>query len=257
MTYNEHTEQNLIEAKAARAELSKVEGVVVGNIFNADRGLYLSNYANLVLNRQIDIFDDSLLLLDNSRFQAACIISRGMIETHAFSRLLNKRIEKILMNQNGIKSVEKCLDVILKFTNSSRFKKSEQEKIKNGTFDPNDFMFTEEAKYRFENFLSVSQHVADALKELYADEKEQTKHKESQFELTYDALSEHVHPSQTSIYQYYTPETHLVPTSMGDIHAYDSAKLQCGRALHFIVDAKNQLNWSSLLAKEITKRSNE
>jgi len=38
MTYNEHTEQNLIEAKAARAELSKVEGVVVGNIFNPDRG---------------------------------------------------------------------------------------------------------------------------------------------------------------------------------------------------------------------------
>ncbi|MCC3735924.1 DUF5677 domain-containing protein [Rouxiella badensis] len=257
MTYNEHTEQSLIEAKAARAELSKFDGVVVGNIVKADRGLYLSNYANLVLNRQIDIFDDSLLLLENSRFQAACIISRGMIETHAFSRLLNKKIEKILMNQSGIQSVDKCLDVILKFTNSSRFKKSEQEKIQKGTFDPNDFMFTEEAKYRFENSLSVSQHVADALKELYADEKEQTKQKESQFELTYDALSEHVHPSQTSIYQYYTPETHLVPTSMGDIHAYDSARLQCARALHFIVDTNNQHHWSLMLSQEITKRSNE
>ncbi|ELT7205126.1 hypothetical protein Q4K18_004575 [Salmonella enterica] len=257
MTYKELIESSLLEAKTARDKLSKVEGIVVGNLNNSDLGIYLSNYANLLMNRQIDIFDDSMLLLEHERYQSACIVSRGMIETHAFSRLLNKKIEKILLNQSGEESVNKSLDIILKFTNSSRFKKNEQEKIKKGIFDPKDYMFTEETKYRFENSLSVSQHVADALKELYADEKEQTKHKESQFELTYDALSEHVHPSQVSIYQCYTPETHIIPTSMGNIHAHDAAKLQCARALHFIVDAKNQHHWSSMLADEMTKRGNE
>lgn len=255
--YKELIEQSFIEAKAARAELSKVDGVVVGKVSNNHQGLYLSNYSNLLMNRQIDIFDDALLLLERERYQAACVISRGMIETHAFSRLLNKKVEKILSKQTGRESVDKAIDVILGFTNSSRFKKSEQEKIQKGVFDPNDYMFTEQAKHRFENLLSVSQHVMKALRELYDDEMEQTKHKESQFEMTYDVLSEHVHPSQTSIFHYYTPETHMIPTSQGPIHAYEAAKLQCARALHFIVDAKNQHSWSSQLADEMTKRGKE
>lgn len=252
--YEELLVQNLNEAKAARAALSKINGVAVGKMHNPDRGLYLTNYANLLMNRQIDIFDDGLHLLENKRYQAACIISRGMIETHAFSRLLNKKVEKILTNQSGHSSVDKALNVILGFTNSSRFKKTEQEKIQKGVFDPNDYMFTEEAKHRFENLLAVSQHVMTALRDLYDDEMKQTNQRESHFELTYDILSEYVHPSQTSIYQYYTPEIHLVPTSFGNIHAYEAAQLQCVRALHFIVDAKNQLNWSLQLANEMTKR---
>ncbi|HGE7142414.1 TPA: hypothetical protein ACGB05_004882, partial [Klebsiella aerogenes] len=92
------------------------------------------------------------------------------------------------------------------------------------------------------------------LRDLYQDEMKQTNQRESDFELTYDILSEYVHPSQTSIYHYYTPETHLVPTSVGNIHAYESAQLQCARALHFILDAKNQHYWSLQLANEMTKR---
>lgn len=255
--YKELIEQSLNEAKAARAVLNKVNGIVVGKIHNSDCGLYLANYANLLMNRQIDIFDDGLLLLKNERYQTACIVSRGMIETHAFSRLLNKKVEKILTDKSGHESVDEALKVILDFTNSSRFKKSEQEKIQKGVFDPNDYMFTEEAKYRFENLLAVSQHVMDALRNLYKDEMKQTNQRESDFELTYDILSEYVHPSQTSIYQYYTPETHLVPTSVGNIHAYESAQLQCARALHFILDAKNQHDWSLQLANEMTKRGLE
>ncbi|CAM3792043.1 hypothetical protein BS639_23750 [Rouxiella silvae] len=224
---------------------------------NPDRGLHLANYANLLMNRQIDIFDDGLFLLENERYQTACIVSRGMIETHAFSRLLNNKVEKILTNQSGHESVDQALKVILDFTNSSRFKKSEQDKIQKGVFDPNDYMFTEEAKYRFENLLAVSRHVMDALRDLYEDEMKQTNQRESNFELTYDILSEYVHPSQTSIYQYYTPETHLVPTSVGNINAYESAQLQCARALNFILDAKNQHYWSLQLANEMTKRGKE
>lgn len=252
--YRELLEESLNEAKAARAALSKVNGVVVEKMHNPDCGLYLANYANLLMNRQIDIFDDGLLLLENERYQTACIVSRVMIETHAFSRLLNKKVEKILTNQTGPESVDKALKVIIDFTNSSRFKKSEQEKIQKGVFDPNDYAFTEEAKYRFENLLATSQHVMDSLRDLYKDEMKQTNQGESQFELTYDILSEYVHPSQTSIYQYYTPENHFVSTSDGNIHAYEFAQLQCVRALYFILEAKNQHFCSLQLANEMTKR---
>lgn len=255
MLYTENIEKNLLEAKEVRKKLNKFEGVVVGKKRNPPMGLYLLNYANLLMDRQIDIFDDAILLLDNKRYQAACIISRGMIETHAFSRLLNNSVEKILRNHTGLESVDKALDVILKFTNSSRFKKIEQTKIKDGIFNPDDYMFTEQAKYRFENFLAASQHVAEALRKMYEEEKAQTQHKESQFEITYDALSEYVHPSQISIFNYYTPDIHLTPTSFGDIHTYDSARFLCARALHFIVDAENQHHWSTLLAQEMTNRS--
>lgn len=54
-----------------------------------------------------------------------------MIETHAFSRLLNKKVEKILTNQSGRESVDKALDVIwalrtvpdLKSQSKKRFRK--------------------------------------------------------------------------------------------------------------------------------------
>lgn len=75
--FKELIEQSLNEAKAARAALNKVNGVVVGKMHNPDQGLYLVNYANLLMNRQIDIFDDALLLLENERYQTACVVSRG------------------------------------------------------------------------------------------------------------------------------------------------------------------------------------
>ncbi|GJA01567.1 hypothetical protein ECV0102_19150 [Enterobacter cloacae] len=40
-------------------------------------------------------------------------------------------------------------------------------------------------------------------------------------------------------------------------HAYESAQIQCARALHFILDAKNQHYWSSQLADEMTKRGKQ
>lgn len=247
----------LKEAMAARSKLKKRTGILVNNLPSPQSGLFLENYANCLLNRQLDIFDDSLYLLKNERFQSACIISRGMVETQAFARFLNKKIEKILVNGQGKESAEKSLDIVVKFTNSSRFKKGEQQKIKDGVYNPQDYMFTEQTKHRFENMLSFSQHVVDALKEMYKDEKEQTKCNESQFEMLYDILSEFVHPSQTSIFHYYTPETHHIPTSLGPIHFYDSAKQQCVQALHFIVDSKNIYKWSMDLAEEMTKRDSQ
>lgn len=250
-------EESLVEAKIARSKLTKEVGIVVANLIEPEQGLYLLNYANCLLNRQIDIFDDCIFLLENDRLQSAFALSRGLIETHAFARLLNNKIEKILLNQGGIDSVDKAIDTVLKFTNSSRIKKSEEEKIQKGVYDPNDYFFTEQTKFRFENHLSVSQHVMNALRDLYADELEQTQHKESMFEMAYDILSEYVHPSQTSIYNYYTPETYFVPTSVGNVHVHEAGKLQCARALSFIIEAKNLYSWSSQLAEEMTRRGKE
>lgn len=50
--FKELIEQSLNEAKAARAALNKVNGVVVGKMHNPDQGLYLANYA--IANEQAD-----------------------------------------------------------------------------------------------------------------------------------------------------------------------------------------------------------
>ncbi len=255
--FDEVIEESLRDARLARASLTKEPGTIVGNTSSSNKGLYLSNYANCLLNRQIDIFDDSILLLENDRIPSACIISRGMIETYAFSKLLSKKISKVLKNKTGSESVEDALDLTIGFINSSRLKETEQEKIRKGIFDPNDYMFTDQAKHRFENMLAGSEHVMNALRDLYKDEMAHTKEKESQFEIVYDALSEWVHPSQTSVFHNYVPETHYIPTSQGSFHLYDAARMSCARALHFITDSLNIYNWTIDLANEITRRSVE
>ncbi|MEJ6654684.1 MAG: DUF5677 domain-containing protein [Pseudomonas sp.] len=255
--FKEAIEKSLKEAKTAREELRHRPGFVVGNLGSSDKGLHLSNYANCLLNRQLDIFDDSIFLLENDRVPSACTISRGMIETYAFSKLLSKNIAKILSAKSGEESVEDSLKVIVNFTNSSRLKESEQKKISKGIYDPKDYVFTEEAKHRFENMLAGSEHVMNALRDLYKDEITHTKGKESQFEITYDSLSEWVHPSQTSIFHNYVPDTHNIPTSIGILHLYDGARMSCARALHFIVDSKNIYDWTIELADEITRRGAE
>ena len=255
--FKETIKQSLNEAKSAREELSHKSGIIVGRPDPQNKGLYLSNYANCLLNRQIDIFDDAIFLLENNRIPAACTISRGMIETYAFSKLLSKKVTNILANKTGEESVEDSLQLVMDFTNSSRWKESEQKKISKDIFDPKDYAFTEQAKHRFENMLAGSEHVMNALRDLYKDELKHTNGKESQFEITYDTLSEWVHPSQTSVFHNYVPETHEVPTSMGIIHLYDGAKMSCARALHFIVDSMNVYNWTIELSDEITRRGKE
>lgn len=205
----------------------------------------------------IDIFDDSIFLIENNRIPAACTISRGMIETYAFYKLLLKKVEKILTSENGKKSVDESVELIMNFTNSSRFKESEQKKIVKGIYDPKEYEFTEQAKHRFENMLASSEHVMNSLRDLYKDEMHHRKTKESHFEIIYDALSEWVHPSQTSIFHNYVPETHMVPSSMGTIHIYDSAKMLCAQAIHFIVDSVNIYNGAIQLANEISRRDEE
>ncbi|VTR28919.1 Uncharacterised protein [Serratia fonticola] len=58
------------------------------------------------------------MLLEKGRIQSACVLSRGMIETHAFARILNKKIEKILTEQRELESVDNALNVLMKYINS-------------------------------------------------------------------------------------------------------------------------------------------
>jgi hypothetical protein len=247
----------LSESKSARASLTKSPGIIVGNLTDASLGTYLTNYSQCLLNRQIDIFDDTLLLLENNRIPSACVISRAMIETYAFAKSLGNSITKILDSKSGQDSVEACIEVILKFTNSSRIKETEQKKLSKGIFRIDGYQFTEEAKDRMLNALATSEHVMNALRAFFKEEIEHTGDKESQFEIVYDGLSEWVHPSQTSVFHNYVPETHLTPTSAGEIHLYDAARLQCIRALHFITDSERIHTWLVSLAGELTLRSGQ
>lgn len=255
ISFKEEIKEYLSKAKEARATLTQQCGVIVGATLGAESGLYLQNYAVCLLNRQIDIFDDSLLLLENDRVPSACIVSRGMIETHAFARLLAKSISKILSEENGKVSVKQCLDIVLRFTNSSRYKEAEQKKLSKGVFNLEDYAFTEQARSRMTSLLATSEHVLNALRALYKEEIDHTKAKESQFEMVYDALSEWVHPSQTSVFHNYVPATHLIPTSQGEIHLHEVAKAQCIQALYFIVDSMSIHEWLLEMGREISRRN--
>ncbi|HFG7647348.1 TPA: hypothetical protein ACGIMR_000718 [Salmonella enterica subsp. enterica serovar Javiana] len=96
--FKELIEQSLNEAKAARAALNKVNGVVVGKMHNPDQGLYLVNYANLLMNRQIDIFDDALLLCSNYRAGS----STGVGSVHH----VHPKIPRVRMGHEKYESTE-------------------------------------------------------------------------------------------------------------------------------------------------------
>ena len=244
----------LADAKKARAKLTKVPGRLIGRVAKPLSGDYMENYAQCLLSRQIDVFDDALFLLENERIASACSISRAFIETYAVAKLFGGTVAKVLATRTGQDSVDECLKIILRFTNSSRIKEMEQKKVSKGGFSLTDYQFTEQATERMVNSMATSEHVLNALRVLFKEEMEHTGRKESQFEIVYDSLSEWVHPSQTSIYHQYVPETHYVPTSTGVVHIYDSAKLNCARALHFVTDSENVHVWLLELAAELSLR---
>lgn len=253
----EETKRLLEECAIARNKITRKRSVIVGITENPDKGLYLTNYANCLLNRQVDIYDDAILLVNNNRFQSACAISRGMIETYALAKYLAKQIGAILAAKDNAGSVDKALELVITFTNSSRFKQTEQKKLEKGVFKIEDFHFTEQAKNRFEHNLASSVHVMNALRDLFQDEMSHTHQKESSFELVYDALSEWVHPSQTSVFHNYTPETHIIPSSLGPVHFFDHARYLSATALHFITHSINIHEWLEALAVEITERASK
>ncbi|MBI6709238.1 hypothetical protein YA0599_13480 [Pseudomonas syringae] len=252
--HSDETKKLLEDCANARASIVFKQGIAVGKLPNPLMGLYLESYANCLLNRQAEIYDDAVFLLNNGKIHSACTVSRGMIETYAFAKYLAKEVDKKLNSDPGIGGAEQALKIVIDFTNSSRFKQSEQKKLDKGVFNAKDYHFTDQAKLRFAHGLASSIHVMNALRDLYDDQIKYTKEKESSFELMYDYLSEWVHPSQTSIFHHYTPETHLIPTSVGEVHLHEQAYQLCVNALHFLTDSVNVYNFTLGLAGEISKR---
>lgn len=248
MVFVEIFKKILAEAELSRAQLEVKDVALVGRFAHPPHGDYLRNFARCVLNRQVDIFDDTMLLLKAERVQAACTVSRAMIETYAFSKHLYSKVELAIGGGVTKEAVDSALKAVLKYSNSSRHKVNEQQKMAKGVFSLDDYEFTVEARERMAMGLAANEHVMNALRDLYKEEKSHTGKAESKYEMTYDVLSEWVHPSQTSIFHHYVKETHMIPTSAGVVNLFDSAKFQCSMALHLITDAAAQYDWALALS---------
>jgi len=245
--------EKLEEARNCRMRLAHVPVCALRNASNPEPGAFVSNYAGGLLNRQIDIFDDAILLLDNGRLASACAVARGMLETYAMAIYATDEIAKVFNKGTTAKEkVKGAVEKVLSFTNSSRFKKTQQEKLAKGIFELSDFHFTEEAQARMLNSLAGNVHVMNALRFLYDEQKKRTGSKESATELAYDGLSEWVHPSQTSVWHRYSEEVHLIDTSMGKMHLNDSAMIGISYALHFITASQDVYEGMVEVADKIT-----
>lgn len=217
--------------KDIRKKLQKKDCYFVWDKINKKWSYYIINISNCIYNRQLDIFDDALFLLENNRIPSACILSRCIIETHAFWMLLYDKVSRKIDDNSKIEDI---LNTIIEFTNSSRIKKELQEEFKSWKLEADKYNFTEQALDRMINELAKTKHVMDWLRIVYENEIIDRKIEKSEYELLYNALSEWVHPSQTSVFHNYTTETHLIKTSFGEVHLYDFAKMQCINALWFI-----------------------
>jgi len=236
---NELTEIRLERSRAARALLEKINVRSLRNEQSPSAGDFFANLAAGLLNRQVDIFDDAMFLIDNNRIGSACVISRGMIEAYALAHFAVEEVTRAFAAAPEGSRAETAVEMTLKFTNSSRFKKSEQEKLKKGIFKLQDYKFTVEAQQRMLAELGNSVHVHNALRYLYQRQKEETQAKESTHELVYDALSEWVHPSQTSVWLAYAQDAQIVETSLGKITHWEAAMNYCTEALSFITATKD------------------
>ncbi len=74
----EMTNRSLEASIRSRAGLSKKEVICYGTSPNT-AGLLFSNFANMILNRMIDLFDDVLFLLENNRIPSACVAAATTI----------------------------------------------------------------------------------------------------------------------------------------------------------------------------------
>ena len=220
---------SLAESRAARSQLIKRNVVYYGKK-PSTAGLHFINYASMVLNRKIDLFDDVIFMLEAKKLSSACILSRCVMETHAVGVYALVELEKHVKRYGATGAGEK----VLRYINSSRFKVEEQKALKAGKFKLDEFHFTKEAKSRMEKEAAQSVHVLNAIRMLYRFEMEQTGKRESNIELTYNALSEWVDPSQTSLLHRYASEAQAIESSVGAISLRVRMKLECVTGINFI-----------------------
>lgn len=226
----DHAERVLQEAQEARASLSAAEVKFLGPLGITDPGAHYRNYANMISNRVLSLFDDCSLLLRNERIPAACMLARCILETYAVGDFSAHEVVKAF-NSGGL---EKASKVVLNYINSSRVKVEEQKRMKEGKFQAKDYHFTAQALSRMKNEAAVSKHILNAMRHMFEREMTVTGAKESRFELVYERLSEWVHPSQTSLFHAFASEAWLVETSFGMVSMWDGARAICADGMHCI-----------------------
>lgn len=184
----------------------------------------------------LDIFDDTIFLLDNNKIQSACTICRAMIETHAFLIFTIDKLSKLMEKNNTTR--EELIISLLESINSSRAKVDEQKRFKKGKLKLEKYQFTEQAQNRIKNAEAINTNVMDALRNLYKQQVEagitSDIPSEASAEQVYNLLSEWVHPSQTSLFTNYVEETHTITCSLGLIDVFEHAEFLCAQALYYI-----------------------
>lgn len=95
----EHTDNLLALLEEARWKLCKAEVVYFGRK-RKTVGMLFKSYANMVLNRDIDLFDASTFPLQSDRIPSACIIAQRVMETHAVGMHAYDEVEKMLDSQS-------------------------------------------------------------------------------------------------------------------------------------------------------------
>jgi hypothetical protein len=140
--YNENTDRVMKEASVVRKAMSKRSVAFLGNLPEGMERDYAKNFASMINNRCMDIFDDARLLLINRRFSSACVIARGMIETYAFGKGALEAVAATLAAKGSSAGQASIIRII----NSSFYKVKEQKSFKLGKFDLEDHHFTDEAK---------------------------------------------------------------------------------------------------------------
>lgn len=244
----EFADRLLAEAAATRAHLQVADVLFLGAMGVADPGRHFANYANMIFNRIVSLYDDCELLLKNQRIPAACVLARCILETYAVGEFALSEVVNGF-NNGGLK---KAGEMILAYVNSSRNKVEEQKRLKEGLFSADDYFFTCDAITRMQNEEAVSKHILNAMRNLFKQEMAASSRKESMFEMLYEQLSEWTHPSQTSLFHAFAEDTWLVETSVGKISIWDGARGACGQAMHLITATPDLRDRMTEVAKELS-----
>ncbi|MBO9722984.1 MAG: hypothetical protein J7530_01280 [Novosphingobium sp.] len=200
-----------------------------------DPGRHFANYANMIFNRILTLYDDCEMLVSHKRTSAACVMARCIIETYAVGEFAMYEVAKGF-NSGGL---EKAGGTVLSYVNSSRIKVEEQKRFKKGSFSEEAYHLTPDALARMEKEEAASKHILDAMRHLFKQEMKISSRNESEFELLYEQLSEWTHPSQTSLFHAFAKDAWLIETSAGRLSFWDGARAGCGKAMHFIVAAED------------------
>jgi len=128
----------------------------------------------------------------------------------------------------------------------------EQKRLSKGTFDAEDYHFTQQALDRMANEEAAAKHILNALRHVFQLEIDATGRQESVLELLYEQLSEWTHPSQTSLFHAFAEDTWQIETSVGVVSLWDGARMGCAQAMHLVSGLPDLASRMNFLAVDLS-----